>query len=252
MDSKGDASTPSASTSDGQVSVAAAIAINIGQETALATIPDGVTIGSTTPLTVTAGGLLTLSASQTTLGTATANGSATGTGSGVAVGAGVAINLVHADTEGTIGYYHFSGSGSGPAATGAIVKSQGAALSATMSGSGTPTDTLGATAVAGAGASTVGVAGALALNYVNDTHQAEINTNSSLCGGQRQRVDDGDGHPGEYGGRDGEPVIDGHRFGLGLRVGFGLRRERRGHRCLGGAWTLSTTRPMQDWRTRRF
>ena len=138
MDSKGDASTPSASTSDGQVSVAAAIAINIGQETTLATIPDGVTIGSTTPLTVTAGGLLTLSASQTTLGTATANGSATGTGSGVAVGAGVAINLVHADAEGTIGYYHFSGSGSGPAATGAIVKSQGAALSATMSGSGTP------------------------------------------------------------------------------------------------------------------
>ena len=77
MDSKGDSSTPSASTSDGQVSVAAAIAINIGQETTLATIPDGVTIGSTTPLTVTAGGLLTLSAAQAPSGTAMANGSAT-------------------------------------------------------------------------------------------------------------------------------------------------------------------------------
>ena len=83
----------SASTSDGKVSVAAAVAVNIADSQALATIPAGLTIAST--------GELDLIASNTTSATATASGNATGTAQ-VGVGAAVALNLVNASTGATI------------------------------------------------------------------------------------------------------------------------------------------------------
>ena len=59
-----DAATPSASTSDGSVTVAAAIAVNVVDNEADATIPDG--------LSVTSGGVLTVKAAANGTGTGTA------------------------------------------------------------------------------------------------------------------------------------------------------------------------------------
>ena len=173
----GAAATPSASATDpssgqsSKISVAAAIAIEIGQETASAIIPAG--------LTIVAGGPLTLSAAATTTGTATADGSATSTGTGsIAVGAAVAINLVKADAEAVVGYT----SAGGPPLT-TSVRASGLTLSSTEAGTGTLVDTLGASATAGAGATKVGVAGALALNLASDTHRAQMAAGSTVNAG---------------------------------------------------------------------
>ncbi len=173
--SSGDGATPSASavntapstasTTNGaggsgtQVSVAAAIAVNLAKLTATASIPDG--------LTISAGGALVAAASQTSVSTASANGSATSQGSGgIGVGAAVAINLVKADAEGTIGQN-------------AKIAAQGVTLKAVMNAP-TYAETFGATAIAEAGAGKVGVAGAVALNLVSDTHAARVGGGTTL------------------------------------------------------------------------
>src|SRR5208337_4009097 len=148
-DSKGDAATPSASTSDGKVSLAAAVGVNIADSEADATIPDG--------LTVMATGTLTVSAENTTGGTATASGVSSGTAK-VGVGAAVALNLVKARTLSDIG-------------AGTTINAQAIMAQAVMNSG---PNTFGATATAGAGASNVGVAGAVAINLVSAASDATI------------------------------------------------------------------------------
>ena len=82
----GGASTPNAATSQGGISVAAAVGITIANSSSRASIPAG--------LNVVAGGLLTLSSSADTDATSNADGSAASGGS-AAIGAGVAITLAN-------------------------------------------------------------------------------------------------------------------------------------------------------------
>jgi hypothetical protein len=185
---KNDAKTPAASTSDGSVTVAAAVAVNIVSSTAVATVPAGLTITAAGPLSVTAtndtGNAAnpmylagTPGASNTTpnfgdspavIGdTANAWGTAGGT-STVGVGAAIALNLVNTSTEATI--------------QAATTASDGVTVNAGMMGT-SPMNLFGATATSGAGASDIGVAGAVAINIVNNTSQALIETGAAVSMG---------------------------------------------------------------------
>ena len=85
--------TPSASSSDGPVTVAAAIGINLADSIATASIPDGITID--------AGSALSLSTTNDTSAYALADGSATK--GDVGVGVAVAVNKADIINEATIG-----------------------------------------------------------------------------------------------------------------------------------------------------
>ena len=161
-DSKNDAATPTASTSDGGVTVAAAVAVNIADNEAEATIPDGLSITAAGPLTLTAANGTGDSTGTVFGDTATASGTGAGT-SRLGVGAAVALNLVKSRDMATIG-------------AGTTISAQSVALSATMhQDSGTPeVNTFGASATAGAGATDVGVAGALGINLVSASSEATI------------------------------------------------------------------------------
>ena len=149
----GGTATPAASTSDGPVSVAAAIAANISSTSSTATIGG---------VTVTAGGAVGVKATGDTDAKANADGSVVGAGS-LGIGAAVAINLANVTVSATVG-------------TGGTVTSDQLALEAAMNGvSGDGTHRLSATSVSGAGAGTVGVAGSLALNIVNLHTSALLN-----------------------------------------------------------------------------
>ncbi len=82
--SKG-ATSPSASTSDGSVDVAAAVAVNVENATSTASIPDG--------RHVTATGMVTAQSAANADGHAIADGSATTTSGGDSIGAAVAVNV---------------------------------------------------------------------------------------------------------------------------------------------------------------
>jgi hypothetical protein len=163
------------------VGVAAAVGVNIANSSVTAFIPDN---GH-----VSAGGVLSLTASNDTDANASADGSAvappSGNGSSTEVGVGVAINVATSTNDATIGHN-------------AVITAQGLALSATMTNASTLVDTpaagvpdgnssFGATAVSGAGAPNgVTVAGALALNIVTTNEsKAEIysGANVTLSGG---------------------------------------------------------------------
>ena len=81
----GSDSSPSASTSDGGVDVAGAVAVNIENGSSRADIPDGVM--------VTATGTVTVRSQANVDGHAISSGSATTTGSGISVGVGVSVNV---------------------------------------------------------------------------------------------------------------------------------------------------------------
>ena len=159
--------TPSASSSDGAVSVAAAVGVNVDTATTTAAIGEG--------LTVTSGGLLTLAGSNQTSGTAKADGSQTGTSS-VGVGAAVALNLAVSTNTATI-------------AAGDVVKAQGVTLSATEATGQTSTYDVEATS--GAGGGKVGVAGSLAVNTVVNTAAATLAGADSLTSQAAASVDAG-------------------------------------------------------------
>jgi hypothetical protein len=165
-DSKSDGSTPSASTSDGDVSVAAAVSVNIADSEADATIPSGLSITST-------GGALTVGASNTTTATSTASGDASGKVQ-VGVGAAVALNLVKASDEATIEATTLQPT---------TINTKGVTVQAGMTGTGTPVNAISASATSGAGGTKVGVAGSVAINIVNDTSQALIETGASVAAG---------------------------------------------------------------------
>ena len=123
-------------------------------------MPDGTNL--------TAGGKLTLSASNVLDASATADASATETTTGI--GAAVAINLPVIWTEAII-----SG--------GASVSAVGVDLSATMTSGSDNVSDFAAEATSGAGATNVGVAGSVALNLVENTSQAFIASGASVAAG---------------------------------------------------------------------
>ncbi|MCP4994985.1 MAG: hypothetical protein GY934_14550, partial [Gammaproteobacteria bacterium] len=164
--------TPKAETSEGGVSVAAAIGVNLASSTALAEIPkDGV---------VSSGGMLTLSSSNKSDATAKANGMATG--AGVAnVGAAVAINLVSAKNQALIG-------------SGATMTADWLTLEAKRTeAKGDTTGMVGAEAISGASGGKVGIAGSLALNLSDSKNEAIIGEGSTvtLDGGDIKLVAEG-------------------------------------------------------------
>ncbi len=156
---KSDAKTPAASTSDGSVTVAAAVAVNIVSSEADATIPGGLTITANGPLIVNANNDTGDPANDlVSIGdTANAWGTDAGTAN-VGVGAAVALNLVSASAEATIGA--------------STINTDGVTVNAGML-LPSPMNVFLAVAVSGAGAGDIGVAGAVAINIVNNTSEAD-------------------------------------------------------------------------------
>ncbi len=150
----------SASTSEGGVSVAAAIGVNVQTATVTAVVPDGVVID--------AGGTLTLRTAANTDGKITADGSAVTTegtsGPAVGIGAAVAVNKVSASNVARLGVATHDVGG----LTIEALKTDIAA------GTGTRADVYLAKATSGAGASKVGIAGSLALNLIDTESSARI------------------------------------------------------------------------------
>ena len=157
---------PSASSSEGKISVAAAVAVNLQQSNVRATVPDSGKI--------TAAGRLTLSSSNNTDGAALTDGSAVGSTTTLGIGAGISINLVKSVNEASIGQN-------------AQVSSNGITLEALMKdvkGDGSDlVNTIDAEAKSGAGGTKVGLAGSLALNLIDTSSQALVKTGADLNAG---------------------------------------------------------------------
>jgi hypothetical protein len=146
-----------AKTSEGGISVAGALGLNIVHVHSDAILPDGLTIG--------AGGPLVVSAWNDASGTAAADGQATGQ-SKTGVGAAIAINYIDAEATGRIGVD--------------TVDAHGVTVEATQGGPNNQ-ETYAATAISGAGAKNTGIAGAVALNLVlTNTHDASIASGASV------------------------------------------------------------------------
>jgi hypothetical protein len=167
----------SASTSEGGVSVAAAVGINVQTANVLAGVPDNVAI--------TAGGTLTLSSAANTDGKITADGSAVGAEGDqeakIGIGAAVAVNKVSASNAARLGAAdHVLGG-----LTIEALKTDIAAKLANDASTATRADSYLASATSGAGGSKVGVAGSLALNLVDTEASARIagNAKVTLTGG---------------------------------------------------------------------
>ncbi|MFK4837878.1 beta strand repeat-containing protein, partial [Microbacterium sp. ZW T2_14] len=145
--------SPSASTSDGGVSVAGAVALTISDVSFTAWLPDA--------LELTAGGHVWLTSSAQVDGKAEASGTALAQDD-AGVGAAVALNLVFLVNNAWVG-------------DDAVISGDGFTAAALMTtvGSDTTHD-FSAIANAGAGSDDVGVAGAVALNIVFDSTQAWI------------------------------------------------------------------------------
>ena len=153
----------SASTSEGKLSVAAAVAVNRQRSSVSARVPDS---GK-----VEAAGLLTLSASNQSDGAARSDGSAVGSTAAVGIGAGVSVNLLKSQNEASVGEQ-------------AVVKAGGLTLQATMNdrlGDGSdPRHGIEAEAKSGAGAGKVGLAGSLALNIADTSSQALVKAGADV------------------------------------------------------------------------
>lgn len=163
-DSSGASANPSASTSEGDISIAAGIALNIANTTSSAAIANGITVQANKQVSVTS--------AANTDASAVGDGSAVG-GKDASVGAAIAINLANVNNLATIG-------------SGAHVTSDGLVVTATMRNmSGDMTHTLGATSVSGAGGSGVGVAGSFAMSIDN------VDTEATIQGGAFVTLADG-------------------------------------------------------------
>ena len=151
----GDDSSGSGGTS---VEVAAAAAITMITSQSLAQIADG--------LTVTSGGLVTLSTSANTDGTAKGSGSAVDASS-LNIGAAVGIVLATVTNAAVVG-------------ADATVNSHGLTLAAAMrNNAGDTKHSFDAEATSGAGKGKVGIAGSFALTIANVTTNAEIKSNGA-------------------------------------------------------------------------
>ena len=159
-DSGGAGTTPSASTSSGGVSVAAAVGITISNTSSRAYVPGGVHVVAT--------GAVSLASSVNTDAKATADGSASTVGSGVSVGAGVAITLANVTNEAAV-------------ESGAFVTAASFSANAGMTDvSGDKTSRFGAESTSGAGGGSIGVAGSVSINIVNVNTIAAIRTTGSV------------------------------------------------------------------------
>lgn len=137
-----------AATSDGGVTVAAAVAVSDLESSTLATLDSARAAASD--------GTLSVASSALTQSDVIADGSSTGGSAGV--GAAVALNLARVDKQARI--------------TGSA-QAQGIEVSAGLP-AGAGSDRFTSAATSGAGASNVGVAGALALNVIDNTSRAQI------------------------------------------------------------------------------
>ncbi|EXI89661.1 MAG: hypothetical protein AW11_01349 [Candidatus Accumulibacter regalis] len=154
-----------AKTSDGSVSIAAGLALNLITSHVDATMPAGLTIAADI-------GPVRLIASNETDAAAVADGSAVDGSNRVGVGAAVALNVVAAHNEAVVGL-------------GGHVTAQGVILEAVMSDlsmGGDGHSTYSAQAISGAGATNVGVAGAFALNSVKTGTEAVVHASQVDAG----------------------------------------------------------------------
>lgn len=155
----------SAESSEGKVSVAAAVAVNVAESRAEAYVPDGITLDTT--------GSLTVEASGNTDAGAHSDGSAAGSTATVGIGAAVSVNSATTHTRAWIGN--------------ADITANGLTLRAFMSDvAGDTVNTFATSAKAGAGGGKVGIAGALALNLI------ETHTTAEIHGGASVNADGGD------------------------------------------------------------
>ncbi len=157
--STGSQANPDASTAEGEITVAAAIVINLSNATTGASIADGLTITANGPVNVT----------STAHSTASAIADGSANNSETAIGAAVAINSATSENSATIG-------------SGAKVNSDGLTIKASINDA---IDMFSAKAISGAGGSDVGVAGSLAINL------AEVNSLASIESGAVITIVDG-------------------------------------------------------------
>ena len=165
----GTTTAPSAETSGGGVSVAAAVGVNIATSKAQAYIPASGKI--------TAGGILTLSASNNTDAKASADGSATGSSS-VGIGAAIALNVPILKNEAYIG-------------ENATISAGGLVVEALMTDvDGDKKQEFGAEATSGASGKSVGIAGSLALGILDAESSAVIKSGAhvTITGGGDVRL----------------------------------------------------------------
>ncbi|HBG01655.1 MAG TPA: hypothetical protein DDW87_08795, partial [Firmicutes bacterium] len=150
-----DKEAASASTDEGAISVAAAISVNLAESKAQAGVPDSVNI--------VVGGALTIETENTTDAAAKADGSAVDSTTQVGIGAAVAINQADSVNKAYLGQgTHQAGSLTVSATTPAENKSS-------------------VEATAGAGSSKVGIAGAVGINMVDNTVEAQLNPATSIA-----------------------------------------------------------------------
>ncbi|MBL8463594.1 MAG: leukotoxin LktA family filamentous adhesin, partial [Thauera sp.] len=194
----------SAESSEGKLSVAAAVAVNTLDSRSEAYVASGVELQ--------AGGLLAVEAWSNTDAEAEAEGSTAGSTATVGIGAAAAVNSIETHTLAWIGD--------------AQVTANGIAVNA-------GTETLGddeanrfsASAKAGAGAGKVGIAGALALNLLTTHTRAEVLEGARVDaeGGDVELEADSTTETSATALPD-EPV-DGGDFGVGASVALNLFRE---------------------------
>ena len=160
-EAKNNESGRSAKTSEGKLSAAAAVAVNVQKSDVTAVTPAGVDID--------AGGSFNVTSANNTNGSASSDGSAvkgtTGSQSAVGIGVAVSVNVINATNTAAIGA--------------GTHKATGVNVTATQ-GAGAPVDTIYAEAKSGAGGSKVGIAGSLALNIVNMNTSATISSAASV------------------------------------------------------------------------
>lgn len=152
-DSSNSTANPDASTSEGDLTVAAALALNIAHSRSRSTIADGVQVD--------ADGRISVLSQANTDASAIADGSAAN--GDVTIGAAVAINSANVENLATVG-------------TGAQLTADGLSVQALSNDS---IHLLQASATSGAGGGDVGLAGALALNLTHVTTVAKVESGAT-------------------------------------------------------------------------
>lgn len=158
-----DSNKTSASSDEGKVAVAAAVAVNIVSAKATARVADGVTVKTADALTIGASGNTDSSASS--------DGSTVGSTAKVGIGAAVSVNKVDSHNQASIG-------------RNAQITAHGVTIESTMTDvGGDTTNTIAAEAKSGAGASNVGIAASLALNLADTSSKALIESGAGVDAG---------------------------------------------------------------------
>jgi hypothetical protein len=159
---KNTSANPSPASSDGKVSVAAAIGLVIADVSAITELPAG--------LSLTAGGAVSLHSSENVDGLSSADGSAVKAAS-AGIGVGVALTVVTLVNRANLG-------------DNTVVTSNGFSAEATMTDvDGDTTHTFSAIAQSGAGSDDIGVAGSFAMNLVTASTEAFIPSAATVSAG---------------------------------------------------------------------